>query len=125
MTLKALFISKDDNGFVTAMPQITLNGKKKSVEKLITKAAEAVEPAIHNLWTKDVGNLTLGAYILLEVLQRTGYKERADDLLNDPITLMMESFFLMIGLEVGKRLPKGIKIETIFEEVPTDLRELQ
>lgn len=112
--LVPLFMVRTEDGKEEeALPRITDGKRVFKAAKMVSSLAKAIEEdSARVLQGRDVGLLTIAAYVAMEELLRQGQMSMVSMLKSNHATLEQASYFVAIGILAGRKIPKGIRFET-------------
>lgn len=120
-----LFKEKDAKEFKQAGAVISANGESYKASSFIGSVAEAIESDVDSIVKgKEMGELTVAAYMLLESLHRVGMVKVVDGLLSEPQHLFHSALCAAIGMRAGMMIPEGARFETTTSDSDLSIRDL-
>ena len=120
-----LFKEKGEEEFKQAGAIITANGEAYKASSFIESVVEAIQDDVEAIVRgKEMGELTVAAYMLLESLHRVGMAKMSDKLLTDPSTLFHSAMCTAIGMRAGMMIPDGAQFETTTSDSDISIRDL-
>ncbi len=120
-----LFKEKGDEKLKQAGAVITAGGEAYKASSFISNVSEVIQEEIDSVVQgKEMGELTIAAYILLETLHRVGMAKVADDLLSNPSGLFHSAICTAIGIRAGMAVPDGVQFETTTNDSNFGIRNL-
>lgn len=120
-----LFTFRDKDGSPRfAEATVKREGETYVASSFISQVAEAIEEEAKALSAgKKMGELTIAAHLLLEILHKVGMQKTAEELLESPQDLIKATMWCAFGLRAGMQIPDGIAFET-EETSNLSLREI-
>lgn len=107
------------------VPKVTDGKQTFKAGKMISNLAKAIEGKVKEIAQgDDVGMLTIGAYVLMETLMRSGQGSQVTLLQANQSILQQAAFFTAIGILAGREIPEGVRFETATADGDINLREL-
>jgi len=120
-----LFKEADSNEMKQAGVIVTANGETYKASSLVGNIAKAIQSDIEALvQAKEMGELTIAAYTLLESLHRVGMVKTADQLLSEPSSLFHSTLCTAIGMRAGMMIPEGARFETTTSDSSLSIRNI-
>jgi hypothetical protein len=113
--IRPLFSIVENGRMVPVVPEVKSGSTTYQAEDFILALAKAIETDAKALYSGDSqrgGELTLGAYILLETLHRVGLADLAGSIMTTPTALEQAALFFQLGLHTGRRIPEEVTIGT-------------
>ncbi len=126
--LLPLFLKKNEDGELEYCGVvITVDGECYKPSSFIGQIAESIEEDVEGLVTaKEMGELTVSAYLLLESLHRAGLVKTSNALLMDTSTLLQSATCFAIGMKAGMVLGDlgDVNFETTRSDSNLSIRDV-
>ena len=120
-----LFKEKEEDELKPAGAIITAGEDEYKASSFIGNIAEAIQDEVESVVSgKEMGELTVAAYILLESLHRVGMVKVADHLLSEPTNLFHSAICCAIGIRAGITIPEGTQFETTTSNSGLSIRDV-
>lgn len=112
-SLKPLFHILENGEVTPVLPEVKSGETIYRTEEFIVTLASAVEEDARDLYKgKRGGELTLGVYLLLEILHRIDLPDVAQAMMSSPTALEQGGLFFQLGVHAGRRIPEEVLIGT-------------